>query len=149
ERKIILVMGVASLLSVPVFKYITSLPPFAGVLTALGVMWIYTEIMYSRLKISESAKNRVTKLIKKIDTATILFFLGILLSVMSLQASGVLGYAGGIMQEKLGNSNLMAIAIGVLSSIVDNVPLVAVAMGMFPVGASLGAEFVMDGNFWH
>lgn len=149
ERKIILVMGVASLLSVPVFKYVTSLPPFAGVLTALGVMWIYTEIMYSRLKISESAKNRVTKLIKKIDTATILFFLGILLSVMSLQASGVLGYAGGIMQEKLGNSNLMALAIGVLSSIVDNVPLVAVAMGMFPVGASLGAEFIMDGNFWH
>ncbi|MGE4413937.1 MAG: sodium:proton antiporter NhaD [Bacteroidales bacterium] len=149
ERKIILVMGIASLLSVPVFKYVTSLPPFAGVMTALGIMWIYTEILYSKIKINESAKNRVTKLIKRIDTTTILFFLGILLSVMSLQASGILGQAGAFLDHKLANSNLMALSIGVLSSIVDNVPLVAVAMGMFPVSSAVGTEFLMDGNFWH
>lgn len=149
ERKILLIMGVGSLLSVPLFKYVTTLPPFAGVMSALGVLWVYTEILYSKIKVNESVKNRVTKVIKRIDTATILFFLGILLSVMSLQASGTLGRAGTFLEETLKNSSFVAVAIGVFSAIVDNVPLVAVAMGMFPISAGTDIQFMMDGTFWH
>lgn len=149
ERAIILVLGVGALLSVPVFKYVTTLPPFAGVLTALSLLWIYTEILYSNLKISESAKNRVTKIIKKIDTATILFFLGILLSVMSLQANGSLIFAGNFLNSITSNSNVIAMTMGVLSAIIDNVPLVAVSMGIYPVSHVATSAFIMDGTFWH
>ncbi len=149
ERAIILILGVGALLSVPIFKYVTTLPPFAGVLTALSLLWIYTEILYSHLKVSESAKNRVTKIIKRIDTATILFFLGILLSVMSLQANGSLMYAGNFLNSVTDNSNIIAMTMGVLSSIIDNVPLVAVSMGIYPVSHVATSAFIMDGTFWH
>jgi len=149
ERVIILVLGVGALLSVPVFKYVTTLPPFAGVLTALSLLWIYTEILYSKLKIKESAKNRVSKVLKKVDTATILFFLGILLSVMSLQANGSLIYAGNFLNGITENSNLVAATMGALSSIIDNVPLVAVSMGIYPISHIATSAFVMDGTFWH
>lgn len=149
ERAIILILGVGALLSVPVFKYVTTLPPFAGVLTALSLLWIYTEILYSHLKVSESAKNRVTKVLKKVDTATILFFLGILLSVMSLQANGSLIYAGNFLNSITDSPNIIAATMGALSSIIDNVPLVAVSMGIYPVSHIATSAFVMDGSFWH
>lgn len=161
DRKIILLLGVAGLLSVPVFKYMTGLPPFIGVMTALGCIWIYTEILYSRSSrnsIRDFHMNRVTNVIKRVDTATILFFLGILLSVMSLEASGVLNIAGNALNIGVKNVYLIDISIGVLSAIVDNVPLVAVAMGMYPLAdpATLAtaadptylANFVQDGTFW-
>ncbi|MFA5713805.1 MAG: sodium:proton antiporter NhaD [Bacteroidales bacterium] len=149
ERKIILVLGVASLLSVPLFKFVTTLPPFAGIITALGAIWIYTDILYSNIKVSETSKYRVTKVLKQIDTSTILFFLGILLSVMSLSATGALTTAGQFLVKTLKESNYIAMAIGILSSVVDNVPLVAVAMGMFPIVADGAPHLIMDGSFWH
>lgn len=157
-RKIILMLGVAGLLSVPVFKYLTGLPPFIGVMTALGSIWIYTEILYSRHSIRDAHLNRVTNVIKRVDTATILFFLGILLSVMSLEASGTLNIAGKFLNESVKNVYLINISIGILSAIIDNVPLVAVAMGMYPLAdpATVAAaadpaylaHFVQDGTFW-
>jgi len=149
ERVIILVFGVGALLSVPVFKYVTTLPPFAGVLTALSLLWIYTEILYSHLKVKESAKNRVNKVLKKVDTATILFFLGILLSVMSLQANGSLIHAGNFLSSITDNPNIIAATMGALSSIIDNVPLVAVSMGIYPISHVATSPFIMDGTFWH
>ncbi|HBG23579.1 MAG: sodium:proton antiporter [Bacteroidetes bacterium GWF2_41_61] len=158
ESITILVIGVLALLFVPVFKYFTGLPPFLGVLTSLAIIWIYTEILFSRARFKDSLKNRVTTVIKKIDTTTILFFLGILLSVLSLQATGVLNIVGNFLNEKTQNIYLIDMAIGALSSVVDNVPLVAVAMGMYPVidPATLSTianpefmqNFVMDGTFW-
>ncbi len=158
ESVIILFIGVLALLSVPVFKYFTGLPPFIGVLFALAIIWIYTEILFSNSKFNNVHKNRVTNVLKRIDTTTILFFLGILLSVMSLQATGVLNSVGEFLNEKTRNIYIIDIAIGALSSVVDNVPLVAVAMGMYPIldPAALSAvadpsfmqHFVMDGEFW-
>jgi Na+/H+ antiporter NhaD/arsenite permease-like protein len=158
ESITILVIGVLALLFVPVFKYFTGLPPFLGVLTSLAVIWIYTEILFSRARFKDSLKNRVTTVIKKIDTTTILFFLGILLSVLSLQATGFLNIVGNFLNEKTQNIYLIDITIGALSSVVDNVPLVAVAMGMYPVidpttlstiaNPEFMQNFVMDGTFW-
>lgn len=158
ESVIILIIGVLALLSVPVFKYFTGLPPFIGVLSALSIIWIYTEILFSKSKLNNINKRRVTNVLKKIDTTTILFFLGILLSVMSLQATGVLNMAGDYLNGKTQNIYIIDIAIGALSSIVDNVPMVAVAMGMYPIldpavlstvaDPAFMQHFVMDGEFW-
>ncbi len=158
ESITILIIGVLALLFVPVFKYFTGLPPFIGVLTSLAIIWIYTEILFSRYRFNNSQKNRVTTVIKRIDTTTILFFLGILLSVMSLQATGVLNIVGNFLNEKTQNIYLIDMTIGALSSVVDNVPLVAVAMGMYPVidpsalatmaNPEFMQNFVMDGTFW-
>ncbi len=90
QKRALLLLGVFGLLSIPVFKHITGLPPFVGVLTVLGVLWVYTEFMYKSIHVGEHLKFRVAKVISRIDTATILFFLGILLAVMALQATGIL-----------------------------------------------------------
>ncbi|MBP9979277.1 MAG: sodium:proton antiporter NhaD [Bacteroidales bacterium] len=158
ERLILSAMGVLALVMVPVFKYLTHLPPFVGVLIGLSILWIYTEIIYSRKETTETLKHRVTRVLKRVDTATILFFLGILLAVNALQGTGVLNIMGAFLEERVHNVYLINIAIGFLSAIVDNVPLVAVAMGMYPLAdASMIAAaadpafmqtFVQDGSFW-
>ena len=158
ERLILSAMGVLALVMVPVFKYLTHLPPFVGVLIGLSILWIYTEIIYSRKETTETLKHRVTRVLKRVDTATILFFLGILLAVNALQGTGVLNTMGAFLEERVHNVYLINIAIGFLSAIVDNVPLVAVAMGMYPLAdASMIAAaadpafmqtFVQDGSFW-
>ncbi|MFA5850585.1 MAG: sodium:proton antiporter NhaD [Bacteroidales bacterium] len=158
EKTILFMLGVTGLIFVPVFKYLTGLPPFMGVLFVLGVIWIYTEILYSRINVAEDFKHRVTRVLRRIDTSTILFFLGILLSVMALQATGVLNIVGDLLNEKVHNVYIINVVIGVLSAIVDNVPLVAVAMGMYPLvdpvslstmaDAQFMQHFVQDGDFW-
>lgn len=151
-------MGVLALVMVPVFKQITHLPPFVGVLIGLSLLWIYTEIIYSKKDAMESLKHRVTRVLKRIDTTTIMFFLGILLAVSALQGTGILNTMGEFLENKVHNVYLINIAIGFLSAFVDNVPLVAVAMGMYPLAdASMVAvaadpsfiqHFVQDGSFW-
>ncbi len=159
ESRTIFFLGVAMLLFVPVFKSVTHLPPFMGIMLALGVLWVYTELMYSRKRnIEESIKNRVSKVLKHIDMPTILFFLGILLSVSALQSAGILGSFSAMLDEKVHNVYVINIMIGVLSSVIDNVPLVAGAIGMYPAvdpGAlatmadpAYMAHFVPDGHFW-
>lgn len=156
ERRHLLQFGVAALLFVPIFKSITHLPPFIGVLFGLGALWVYTEIMYHRKKdIPEDAKARITRCLGRIDFATILFFLGILMAVATLQCSGILQNMAAWLQETIGNAFVIDFIIGVLSSVVDNVPLVAGCMGMYdiPTAAQLAADpsladFVRDGNFW-
>ena len=159
ERLSILILGVACLVSIPVFKAVTHLPPFMGVMLALGILWIYTEIMYSHTRnIEESLKERVSSVLHRIDMTTIFFFLGILLSVAALQVSGVLSSFAGFLDEKVHNVYAINVLIGTLSSIVDNVPLVAAAMGMYPVAdaAMVAASadpaymsaFLPDGQFW-
>lgn len=160
ESMRILAVGVFLLVMVPVFKSVTHLPPYMGVMTALGLMWIYTELLYKKKKdIEESIKNRVAKVLKHIDMPTILFFLGILMSVAALQSAGILNSLAGFLDSGVHNVYAINTMIGVMSSIVDNVPLVAAATGMYPVvdPASLAgmadpaymAYFVQDGIFWH
>lgn len=156
ERRHLLEYGVAALLFVPIFKSITHLPPFIGVLFGLGALWVYTEIMYHRKKdVPDSAKARITRCLGRIDFATILFFLGILMAVATLQCSGILQSLAAWLQESLPNVYIIDFVIGILSSVVDNVPLVAGCMGMYdiPTAAQLAADpslsdFTRDGVFW-
>ncbi|MDR1719743.1 MAG: sodium:proton antiporter NhaD [Dysgonamonadaceae bacterium] len=140
-RNFIFFLGVGALLFVPVFKTITHLPPYIGMLGGLGVLWMTTEIIHHRMQLTEAAGSRlsVASILRRVDTPSILFFLGILLAVAALQTYGHLG----MLSESLdtipiaepGKYYLITTLIGVLSSVVDNVPLVAGAMGMytFPV----------------
>ena len=134
----------------PVFKTITHLPPFMGILLVLGVLWTVTEVFYSRLSGEEEKggmQKRVTNMLSRIDMGTILFFLGILMAVACLETIGALELLGdGLNKVFDGNHYLITGIIGVLSSIVDNVPLVAGCMGMYPVAAA--GDFAMDGIFW-
>ena len=147
ERKLIFVLGVGGLCSVPLFHTITELPPFMGILMVLGILWCVTEIIYFHKDEHDPMAKRVTHLLSHIDMATILFFLGILMAVAVLSEVGVLTALGQWLDDAIGNHYLVTGAIGILSSIVDNVPLVAGAMKMYVISAP-GTDFGVDGIFW-
>jgi len=143
ERNAVFFVGVAMLLFVPVFKTFTHLPPFMGILFGLGVMWIVTEMIHSGKDEAERGILSVNHALRKIDTPSILFFLGILISIASLQATGVLVNVATWLDGTIGNINIISIVIGFLSAIVDNVPLVAAAQGMYSL-----ERFPTDHYFW-
>ena len=151
QRKLIFGIGVGGLCFVPLFHYLTDLPPFAGILLVLGVLWTVTEVFYRSLHRRRGDdiqfSKRVSSLLSRIDMSTILFFLGILMAVACLEEVGVLKELGSGLNTAF-NSNHYAVTgiIGVLSSIVDNVPLVAGSMGMYPVEAM--GDMAVDGIFW-
>jgi len=154
QRKSIFFLGVGGLIFVPIFKTITHLPPFVGILLVLGVLWTVTEIFYTSIhqESEDTANNtntqkRVSKMLSRIDMDTILFFLGILMAVACLETIGALTLLGETLDVVFeGNHYLVTGIIGVLSSIVDNVPLVAGCMGMYPVQAA--GDMAIDGVFW-
>ena len=148
DRMLILCVGVGGLVFVPIFRMLTGLAPFMGILLALGVLWLVSEYRCKRHALfCESSHLKVTTLLSRIDMATILFFLGILLAVATLQETGVLSAFGKWLNEASdGNHYLVTGIIGVVSSIVDNVPLVAGCMDMYPIAAS--GDFGVDGLFW-
>ena len=150
QRKTIFFLGVGGLIFVPIFKTLTHLPPFVGILLVLGILWTVTEIFYANLKAPEekgAMQKRVTTMLTRIDMSTILFFLGILMAVACLETIGVLTMLGkGLDVTFEGNHYLVTGIIGVLSSIVDNVPLVAGCMGMYPEQAA--GDMAVDGIFW-
>lgn len=133
ERNIIFFTGIGGLVFVPIFKTITHLPPFMGVLFALGILWIVTEVIHSKKDEEEKDALSVVHALQKIDVPSILFFLGILVAIAALQSTGQLSALAQIMNEKIGNLNIIVPAIGLLSAIVDNVPLVAASMGMYDI----------------
>jgi len=147
ERNLIFFLGVAGLLFVPVFKTLTHLPPFMGMMLSLGVLWLVTEIIHRSKNTADKSQLSVIGVLRKIDTASVLFFLGILLAVSGLQSAGHLA----IMAENLnewfsGDIYAINIIIGLLSAIVDNVPLVAGSMGMYEI--TTAGTFAQDGVFW-
>ena len=148
ERRTVFFMGVGGLIFVPIFKGLTGLPPFMGILLVLGLLWLVTEFFYGRRKNEKKKfKKRVTRVLGSIDMATILFFLGILMAVSCLQETGVLTTTGQWLNDvSKGNHYLVTGSIGVISSIVDNVPLVAGCMGMYDIAAV--GDFAVDGIFW-
>ena len=148
ERTTVFCLGVGGLIFVPIFRFLTGLPPFMGILLVLGLLWTTTEIFYrSKGHIEETTQQRVTQLLTRIDMSTILFFLGILMAVATLQETGVLTSFGRSLDTLSGgNHYLVTGIIGVVSSIVDNVPLVAGCMGMYDVAAT--GDFAVDGIFW-
>ncbi len=161
ERKLLMIMGVGGLLFVPVFKTVTHLPPYMGMLFSLAVIWLTSELLHKNKPDEVKKKLKVIYILKHVDTPTIFFFLGILSAVAALQSAGQLTVMASWLDENLGNIFLIDLAIGVLSAVVDNVPLVAGAMGMYPIedAASIAAmtdpaaiayaqNFVQDGLFW-
>lgn len=147
QRNVVFYVGVGGLMFVPIFRSITGLPPFMGVILVLSLLWILTECFYTTRKIENNRAKRVSRILKNIDMSTILFFLGILMAVSALEETGALMRFGKILDETTnGNHYLVTGIIGVASSVVDNVPLVASCMGMYT--ADMGADFVPDGIFW-
>ena len=155
----ILILGVSCLLFVPVFKAITHLPPYMGILLSLGILWFVTELIVYRYRLDGKIEGRISQAVKNIDMSTILFFLGILLAVAALQQAGILAELANWLNTQFHNVYIINGIIGVLSSIIDNVPLVAACMNMYPVATpdiinaaadpSYAALFVEDGLFWH
>lgn len=153
ERNLLFIIGVGGLVFVPVFRHLTGLPPFMGVLLVLSLLWIVTEIHYMKIPGSPSSLHRVSELLRRVDFSTLLFFLGILMTVASLEEIGVLHSFGEWLDTASGgNSFIVTGIIGLVSAIVDNVPLVASCMGMYEIaGPAAGAEmahFMVDGSFW-
>ncbi len=134
--------GVGGLVFVPIFKYFTGLPPFMGVILALGVLWLVTDLLHKDIETRDHLK--VTSVLNRIDTSSILFFLGILLSVAALQTAGLLDSIATWLINDVKNLPLIATLIGVFSAIIDNVPLVAATMGMYSL-----EQFPTDSPFWH
>ena len=147
ERNLIFFLGVAGLLFVPIFKTLTHLPPFMGMMLSLGVLWLVTEIIHRSKNKEDKSQLSVIGVLRKIDTASVLFFLGILLAVAGLQSAGHLAVMAQNLNEWFGGDiYAINIVIGLLSAIVDNVPLVAGSMGMYEI-TSVG-NFAQDGVFW-
>jgi Na+/H+ antiporter NhaD/arsenite permease-like protein len=147
ERIFVFILGLAGLVFVPFFKTITYLPPFMGMMLSLGVLWAVTEIMHKGKSKSNKQPLSVVGVLQKIDMASVLFFLGILMAVAALQEFGHLETAAMALDSAFGGDIFsINIVIGLLSSIVDNVPLVAAAQGMYDIAPS--GEFAANGHFW-
>lgn len=143
ERNFIFVSGILCLLFVPVFKTLTHLPPYMGMLFCLGIMWVITEIIHNKKTEIEKGLLSVNHALRKIDTPSILFFMGILLSIASLQFIGILPKMANQLNEAMGNINAVAIGIGLLSAVFDNVPLVAALQSMYTL-----QTYPTDHYFW-
>lgn len=143
QQRTVLFSGLLILLLVPVFKTVTHLPPYMGILIGLGVLWVITEIMHGSKPESERDSLSVSRALQRIDSPSILFFLGILLGVAALQSTGVLSLLAQRLSSAFGNDSVVVLLLGLSSSVVDNVPLVAAAQGMYPL-----AQYPTDHSFW-
>lgn len=143
EQKIVLFSGISVLILVPVFKALTNLPPYMGILFGLGILWIITEVLHWSKDEENKHNLSVVHALHKIDTSTILFFLGILIAISALQSTGILMKLAHFMTVSIGNESIIVISIGLLSSIVDNVPIVAAVQGMYDL-----TQYPTDHFFW-
>jgi Na+/H+ antiporter NhaD/arsenite permease-like protein len=143
EKTLMFFMGMGCLIFVPVFKAITHLPPYLGILLALGVLWLVGEILHRNKPDDKKEHFMLAKALKRIDMASVVFFIGILLAVATLSANGMLPALAQWLDAKIGNQAVIVIIIGLVSAIVDNIPLVAASMGMYPL-----AQFPPDSFIW-
>lgn len=160
EKNLVFFLGIIGLLFVPIFKTMTHLPPFMGMMLSLGVIWLVTELLNRHKREDEKSKLNILYVLRKIDTSSVLFFLGILLGVAALQEAGFLMILAETLKDTLGNIYSINIAIGLISAVIDNVPLVAASMGMYdvttpemlqaasPENIEWLNHFIPDGNFW-
>ena len=143
EKTLMFFLGMGALIFVPIFKSITHLPPYLGILLALGVVWLVGEILHRNKPEEEKEHLTLAKALKRIDMASVVFFIGILLAVATLSANGMLPQLAHWLDAQLGDQSLIVIIIGMLSAIVDNIPLVAASMGMYPL-----SQFPPDCFLW-
>lgn len=140
---IMLFTGIGTLLFVPIFKTITHLPPYMGILLGLGIVWIVSEILHSGKDEEEKKPFTVAHALSKIDTSSILFFLGILIAIAALESTHLLSGLAVWMDKSIGNQDIIVVVIGLASAVIDNVPLVAASMGMYDL-----ATFPTDSKIW-
>jgi Na+/H+ antiporter NhaD/arsenite permease-like protein len=143
NRNIIFITGLGILLCVPVFKSLTHLPPFMGMLLGLGILWIISEFLNKDKDTEDKDNLSVVYALRKIDTPSILFFLGILIAISALDAAGLLSSFAQFLDQSIGNQNFIVMIIGLFSAIVDNVPLVAATTGMYDLH-----QYPTDHSFW-
>jgi Na+/H+ antiporter NhaD/arsenite permease-like protein len=143
DGRVILFAGIGFLLFVPAFKTVTHLPPFMGMLLALGLMWVITTIIHKNKDSELAERYTVARALRKVDAPSILFFLGILLAVSALQSIGTLKELANVLSNTLKNDYLIGISLGLVSAIVDNVPLVAASQGMYDL-----STYPTDHPFW-
>ncbi len=144
HKSIVFFLGIGALIFVPIFKTVTHLPPFMGMLLSLGVMWAITELMHSDKDQTDKTALSVKSALERVDTPSIMFFVGILLAVGALESTGILRGCAEWLTQTIGNQSVIAVVIGLISAIVDNVPLVAASMGMYSL-----EQFPQDDKFWH
>ena len=133
--------GIAILFCVPIFKMVTGLPPFMGILFGLALLWLVTDLLHGKYR--DRAHLRMPSILKKIDISSLLFFLGILLAIDALESANILNLLARWLDQNIGSSTVVAMLIGLASAIVDNVPLVAASMGMYSI-----EQFPPDHSFW-
>lgn len=143
KSKLMLFVGVGGLVFVPIFKTITHLPPYMGMLLALGVVWIVSELVNSDKDEEEKHPYTPAHALSKIDTSSVLFFLGILIAIGALEATHLLTDLATWMSDTIGNLDIIVVAIGLASAVIDNVPLVAATMGMYDLNT-----FPTDAKLW-
>lgn len=146
SRLLILYIGVGTMILVPFFSEITGLPPFMLVMCGVASLWIYTDFMYKSSQYLDGEKLRLGAILSRIDMPTILFFLGILMSVAALNVSGSLTVVSDFLTEYVGDPLAIAFSIGLASSFVDNVALVAATQGMYPIMES--GIYAANSEFW-
>ena len=143
ERNLMFSMGIGILISVPVFKTVTHLPPFMGILFGLGILWLVGELIHRSKEDDEKQHLTLVSALMRIDLSSIVFFIGILLAVATLEHTHILGALAKWLDQTVGRQDVIVTIIGLVSSIVDNVPLVAASMGMYSL-----AQYPPDSFLW-
>lgn len=143
ERNVVFFLGLGVLVAVPVFKTITHLPPFMGVFFGLGLLWLVADLMHKNKEDDQKSQLTLAHALTRIDMSSIVFFIGILLAVATLEHSHVLTDLAGYLDETIGRLDIIVFLIGIASAIVDNVPLVAASMGMYSL-----EQYPADSFLW-
>ncbi len=143
EKNLMFFMVMGRLIFVPIFKAVTHLPPYLGMLLSLGIIWLVGEILHRNKTEEEKGHLCLTQALRRIDMASVVFFIGILLAVATMSANGMLPALAGWMDKVVGNQTIIVIIIGLVSAVVDNIPLVAASMGMYPL-----SQFPTDSFIW-
>jgi len=143
EQNLMFCMGIGILVAVPVFKTVTHLPPFMGILFGLGILWLVGELLHSKKEDEHKEHLTLVRALKQIDMSSIVFFIGILLAVATLEHTHILGNLAGWLNKTVGREDVIVTIIGMVSAIVDNVPLVAASMGMYSL-----AQYPPDSFLW-
>ena len=143
ERNVVFFLGLGVLVAVPVFKTVTHLPPFMGVFFGLGLLWLVADLMHKNKEDDQKSQLTLVHALTRIDMSSIVFFIGILLAVATLEHSHVLTDLAGYLDETIGRLDIIVFLIGIASAIVDNVPLVAASMGMYSL-----EQYPADSFLW-
>lgn len=144
EKTLMFAFGMGALVFVPVFKAVTHLPPYLGILLALGVLWIASEILHRGKTEEEKGQLTLTKALRRIDMASVIFFVGILLAVATMSANGQLPALAVWLGRHVQNQGVIVMIIGTVSAVVDNIPLVAATMGMYPLSQYPADSFIWE-----